>query len=86
MSIATELAFAAWDRFKAEVLAEPEPISPEPDGPRPIVGDPTLGGDGIRIAIDADCPGCGWPERWFDTLTRHFGCVKCSYTSDERNA
>jgi hypothetical protein len=49
-------------------------------------GDPTLGGDGLRIAIDADCPHCGWPERWFNTGSRRFGCIKCDYESDERNA
>lgn len=49
-------------------------------------GDPTLGGDGLRIAVDADCPHCGWPERFYDTRTRKFGCIKCRYTSDERNA
>jgi ribosomal protein S27AE len=49
-------------------------------------GDPTLGGDGLRVAIDADCPHCGWPERFFETRSRRFGCIKCAYTSDERNA
>ena len=49
-------------------------------------GDPSLAGDGIRIAIDADCPHCGWPERSYNTMTRTFACVKCPYTSDERNA
>lgn len=49
-------------------------------------GDPTLGGDGLLLAIDADCPHCGWPERTYDTRTRRFGCIKCTYTSDERNA
>lgn len=51
-----------------------------------VSGDPTLGGDGLRLAIDEDCPHCGWPERFYDTHTRRFGCIKCGYTSDERNA
>ncbi|MDY7528477.1 MULTISPECIES: hypothetical protein [unclassified Cryobacterium] len=41
---------------------------------------------GARLAIDADCPSCGWPERNFDTTSRLFGCNKCTHTSDERNA
>lgn len=57
-----------------------------PAFPLRIVGDPSLGGDGLRVAVDADCPHCGWPERWFDTTTRRFGCIKCPYTSDERAA
>lgn len=39
---------------------------------------------GQRICIDADCPGCGWPERWFDGDV--FGCRKCTYTSTLRDA
>jgi endogenous inhibitor of DNA gyrase (YacG/DUF329 family) len=38
------------------------------------------------LAIDADCPSCGWPERTFDLEYRHFGCIRCEYVSDERNA
>lgn len=53
---------------------------------RELIGDPTLGGDGLRVAVEADCPRCGWPERFYDTTTRRFGCIKCSYASDERNA
>ena len=49
-------------------------------------GDPAVGGDGITLAIDADCPHCGWPERIYNTSTRRFCCIKCTYTSDERNA
>lgn len=49
-------------------------------------GDQRLGGEGPRIAVDADCPACGWPERVFDTITRRFGCIRCAYTSDERDA
>ncbi len=65
-------------------MAETE--DPEiPASPLPIVGDPSLGGDRVIIAVDADCPHCGWPERTYDTMTRHFGCIRCTYTSDERN-
>lgn len=39
---------------------------------------------GADWVIDADCPGCGWPERNFDG--RVFGCRKCDYTSRERNS
>jgi len=53
--------------------------------PERIVGDPALGADGDRIAVDAVCPHCGWPERSYSTLTRRFGCVVCEYTSDERD-
>lgn len=41
---------------------------------------------GLVLPIDADCPHCGWPERTFDTRTRRFGCIRCTYESDERNA
>ncbi|NHF62267.1 hypothetical protein [Microcella pacifica] len=64
---------------------EPERPIDAPDE-RKAHGDPTLGGDGLRVAIDADCPHCGWPERFFETRSRRFGCIKCPYTSDERNA
>ena len=42
----------------------------------------------FRFAIDADCPACGWFERWAQHLvdgTVLFGCSKCSYTSAERD-
>ncbi len=42
-------------------------------------------GEPFKLAIDADCPGCGWPERNFDTTTNLFGCSKCKYTSANRN-
>lgn len=41
-------------------------------------------GQQYRLCIDADCPKCVWPERWFDG--KQFGCNKCDYTSSERNA
>lgn len=45
----------------------------------------------VRVCIDADCPSCGWPERWADIAQFPpmgpvtFGCNKCDYTSQERN-
>lgn len=44
----------------------------------------------IRVCIDADCPGCGWPERWADAAPdlseiKTFGCNKCEYRSQERD-
>lgn len=38
------------------------------------------------LAIDADCPGCGWAERNLNPATGVFGCSKCTYVSKERNA
>lgn len=40
----------------------------------------------LKICIDADCPSCGWCERWYSPDRGLFGCSKCSYTSKERNA
>lgn len=51
--------------------------------------EPTLDprtGQPVRICIDANCPSCRWPERWFDTGTSHFGCNQCDYTSYDRYA
>lgn len=39
---------------------------------------------GLKLAIDADCPSCGWVERNFDGKV--FGCRKCDYTSEYRNS
>jgi hypothetical protein len=39
----------------------------------------------LRICIDADCPSCGWPERWFSPDRRLFGCPKCDVTSRNRD-
>ena len=39
-----------------------------------------------RIPVDTTCPCCGWPERFLDVESRLFGCVSCSYSSDERDA
>jgi len=66
------------DPDEAERFLAPDPLPP--------IGDPALGGDGLRVPVDAACPHCGWPERFFDTITRRFGCIRCTYTSDERNA
>lgn len=38
---------------------------------------------GMRLAIDEDCPGCGWVERWFDGTV--FGCNKCEHRGEWRN-
>lgn len=38
----------------------------------------------ILLAIDEDCPGCGWPERRFDTSTGLYGCAKCSHVGQTR--
>ncbi|MFA8415139.1 hypothetical protein ACEPTV_33380, partial [Burkholderia pseudomallei] len=79
-----------WQRdMLARAFPEPDETEQPPapdDDRRKAHGDPQLGGDGIRIPVDANCPACGWPERVFDTITRRFGCVRCAYTSDERNA
>lgn len=74
------------DPDAAQHFLDHEGLPAESSEPFKINGDPTLGGDGLRVAVDADCPHCGWPERYFDTTTRRFGCLYCRYTSDERNA
>lgn len=42
----------------------------------------------LRIAIDADCPRCGWGERFFEPGRGVFGCTRrtdpCGYESKER--
>jgi hypothetical protein len=55
------------------------PRRPEPPVERPV-----------RIAVDADCPGCGYPERAFDPATGLFSCSslnpnQCGYTSADRD-
>lgn len=42
--------------------------------------------ESVRLCIDADCPQCGWGERWFEPDRQLFGCAKCDYTSKERAA
>lgn len=37
-----------------------------------------------RWAVDADCPECHWPERWYDPVLILFGCNRCDYTSQPR--
>ncbi|MBQ9917300.1 MAG: hypothetical protein IJO71_08890 [Microbacterium sp.] len=38
------------------------------------------------VMVRVTCPCCGADGRTFDTTTRLFGCLLCTYTSDERNA
>ena len=88
MSVVIPEAARTYPPADAIALADPAEQEPEqhPAGwPLPVIGDPSLGGDGIRVAVDADCPACGWPERFFDTMSRRFGCIQCGHTSDERN-
>lgn len=42
--------------------------------------------EGTYIAVDADCPHCGFPERRarFDEHGALFSCRKCPYVSRER--
>lgn len=71
----------------------PDPNAPIPDKSIKILGHVDMSASGkfktietgqaIRICIDADCPKCGWPERWYDG--ERFGCNKCEYRSAERN-
>lgn len=43
-------------------------------------------GKPVRVCIDADCPQCGWVERWYDFGLEKFGCNKCDYLSTDREA
>lgn len=59
--------------------------------PGPLIDLPTTLPDGspLRIAIDADCPRCGYPERFFEPGRGVFGCSSlnpnpCGYESTER--
>lgn len=38
------------------------------------------------VMVRVTCPCCGADGRTFNTDTRLFGCVLCTYASDERNA
>ena len=38
------------------------------------------------VMVPVACPCCGADGRTFNTETRLFGCVLCTYTSDERDA
>jgi hypothetical protein len=45
----------------------------------------------VRIAIDADCPKCGYPERFYEPARGMFGCSSlnpspCGYESTERTS
>ncbi|MFD5245666.1 hypothetical protein ACFWIW_14030 [Amycolatopsis sp. NPDC058340] len=46
-----------------------------------LVADPA----GLVLAIDADCPACGGPERTFTAATGLYGCTRCAHTSPERD-
>lgn len=44
----------------------------------------------VRIAIDADCPSCGYPERFYEPARAMFGCSSlnpnpCGHESKERS-
>ena len=41
--------------------------------------------DGLVLAIDADCPACGGPDRTFTAATGVYGCTRCAHTSFERD-
>lgn len=43
-------------------------------------------GTELHICIDADCPSCGWAERWYSPDRQVFGCSKCPYESEDRNS
>lgn len=43
--------------------------------------DPTA----VRLAVDADCPSCGHPERRFNPNTAVYSCRQCPYTSRYRD-
>lgn len=60
------------DRWGSEYSKLTAPIDPRTGHP-------------VRFVIDADCPNCAWPERWYDTGSQRFGCNGCDYTSTERN-
>lgn len=72
----------------------PDPDAPVPDPSIKVLGHVDMTapgklkmietGEPIRFCIDADCPNCDWPERWYDG--EQFGCNKCEYRSAERNA
>lgn len=44
----------------------------------------------LHIAVDEDCPSCGWPERWYAPDRAVFGCARrrppCAYESTERTS
>ncbi|RSN32227.1 hypothetical protein DL990_20125 [Amycolatopsis sp. WAC 01416] len=46
-----------------------------------VVDDPA----GLVLAIDADCPACGGPERTFTAATGLYGCTRCTHVSPERD-
>jgi len=38
----------------------------------------------MRICIDEDCPGCGFPEIGFAPASEQFICSRCGFTSSTR--
>lgn len=73
------------ERAGAELIAEERG---ELDAEAAEVAGPPAGG--VFFAIDADCPGCGKPERAFDPARQVFMCSsiggRCGYESTERDA
>jgi hypothetical protein len=59
-----------------------------PSEPRDIFAAYARGRDAADpvVMVRVSCPCCGADGRTFDTETRRFGCLLCTYTSDERNA
>lgn len=40
----------------------------------------------LLIPVDANCPGCGWPERTYDVVSQTFGCaLSCGHESSDRD-
>lgn len=46
-----------------------------------------IGTDEMCVALDADCPNCGWPERItpLSDPGSVFGCRRCDYESSSRD-
>lgn len=38
----------------------------------------------LRLAIDATCPGCGFPEIGYAPAREEFTCSRCGHTTTER--
>lgn len=73
--------------FYAVELDEGGTVEARPGEVTPV---PTVAARPVLIAIDADCPGCGKPERSFDPARGVFGCSSlgggpCGYESTERD-
>ncbi len=37
-----------------------------------------------KLCIDADCPNCKYPERYYEIATGLFGCNNCQHKSKTR--